>query len=117
VGPFFAAPSDPEEILMGAYASTSPRHNWGGTPIAEMADLDARFVKQRRLLTLDERIKEIKEIQRVMADSFLIVPTHGPAAFTYAQPWVRNYHAKQSLASAVESNAKAWFTEERITRG
>jgi peptide/nickel transport system substrate-binding protein len=96
-GPLIGSARDPDDIFMRVYASSSPRHNWGGTAIPEMAQIDAMFAKQRKLLNLQDRIKEIKEIQRVMAESMLIVPVHAPALFGYAQPWVLNIYWKCSL--------------------
>jgi peptide/nickel transport system substrate-binding protein len=117
VGPLFGSARDPDDIFNKAYASGSSRHNWGGTPIAEQADLDARFAKQRSILNLQERIKECQEIQRVMAESLLTVPIHANAGYFYAQPYVQNYFYKASYANATESVAKAWFTDERIKKG
>ncbi len=117
VGPFIGAPRDPDDIFMRLYWSESPRHNWGGTPIPEMAQLDAMFVKQRKLLNIEERIKEIKEIQRVMAESMLVVPYHASAGYAYNQPYLQNYWWKNGYAVSTESAAKAWFTEERIKKG
>jgi ABC-type transport system substrate-binding protein len=117
VGPLTGNLRDPDQAFFGSYSSQSVRHQWGGTPIAEQADLDARFTKQRRLLDLNERVKEIKEIQRVMADSMLVVPTHAVAGFSYAQPWVQNLYWKTSYAIHAESFARLWFTDERIKKG
>ena len=116
-GPLIGSARDPDDILTKLYASASARHNWGGTPIPEMADLDARFTKQRGILNLQDRIKEVKEIQRVMADSMLLVPFHASAGYFYAQPYVQNYYYKASYANPTEAVAKAWFTEERIKKG
>ncbi|MGH2585365.1 MAG: ABC transporter substrate-binding protein, partial [Dehalococcoidia bacterium] len=117
VGPFIGAPRDPDDIFMRLYWSESPRHNWGGTPISEMPQIDAMFVKQRKQLDLQERIKEIQEIQRVMAESMLVVPYHGSAGYSYNQPYLQNYWWKNGYGYPTESSAKAWFTEERIKKG
>jgi peptide/nickel transport system substrate-binding protein len=117
VGPLTGNLRDPDQAFFGSYSSQSARHQWGGTPIPEMADLDARFAKQRRLLNLNERVAEIKELQRVMADSMLVVPTHAVAGFKYSQPWVQNLYWKTSYAIHAESFARLWFTDERIKKG
>ena len=117
VGPLIGSPRDPDDIFSRNYASSSARHNWGGTPIPEMADLDARFDKQRKLLKPEERIAEIKEIQRVMAESMLIVPYSGAPVVAYVQPWIENYHEKGGYAYHMESMARSWFTDERLRRG
>jgi len=117
VGPFIGAPRDPDDILTRLYASASPRHNWGGTPIPEMAELDAHFDKQRTILDQQERIKELKEIQRLMAESMLTVPYHASAGYQYEQPWVLNFFSKNGYGYPVETIAKAWFTDERIKKG
>lgn len=117
VGPFIGAPRDPDDILMRLYWSQSPRHNWGGAPIAEMAQLDAMFVKQRKQLNLQERVKEMKEIQRAMAESMLVVPYHASAGYSYNQPYTQNYWWKNGYGTPTESATKAYFTEERIKKG
>jgi peptide/nickel transport system substrate-binding protein len=117
LGPFIGAARDPDDIFFRVYASVSPRHNWGGTPIPEMADLDARFVKQRKILDTQERVQEIREIQRVMAESMLMVPVHAAAYFGYAQPWLQNLNWKSGYGIHTEAYAKAWFTDERIRKG
>jgi peptide/nickel transport system substrate-binding protein len=117
VGPFIGAPRDPDDILMRLYWSESPRHNWGGTPIPEMAQLDAMFVKQRTLLNLQERISYMKEIQRAMAESMLVIPYHATAGYAYSNPYLNNYNWKNGYGYPTESSAKAWFSEERIKKG
>lgn len=117
VGPFIGAPRDPDDIFTRLYSSASPRHNWGGTPIPEMAELDALFDKQRTILDLNERIKVIKDIQRTMAESMLTVPYHASAGYGYEQPWVLNFFAKNGYGWPTETVAKAWFTDERIKKG
>jgi peptide/nickel transport system substrate-binding protein len=117
VGPLTGNLRDPDQAFFGSYSSSSARHQWGGTPIPEQADLDARFAKQRRLMDLNERVAEIQEIQRVMADSMLVIPTHAVAGFAYGQPWVQNLYWKTSYAIHAESFARAWFTDERIKKG
>lgn len=117
VGPFIGAPRDPDDILMRLYWSQSPRHNWGGTPIAEQAKLDAMFEKQRTLLDLQERIKLMKDIQREMAESMLVVPYHASAGYAFSNPTVVNYNWKNGYGYPTESSVKAWFTDERIKKG
>ncbi len=117
IGPLIGSPRDPDDIFSQNFASNSARHNWGGTPIPEMADLDARFAKQRKILKLDDRVKEIKEIQRVMAESMMMVPYNANALFGYVQPWVQGYYDKVGYAVHMEAIAKSWFTDERIKKG
>ncbi len=116
-GPLHGNMRDPDELVFRSYWSKSARHQWGGAPIAEQADLDARFLKQRRLLNTQERVKEVKDIQRVMAESMLVVPYHSSAGWYYTQPWMQNFHLKASYAVHAETYAKAWFTDERIRKG
>jgi peptide/nickel transport system substrate-binding protein len=117
VGPLIGSPRDPDDIFSRNFASSSARHNWGGTPIPEMKDLDARFEKQRTIMNIDERVKEIKEIQRVMAESMLIVPYIGTPVVAYVQPWIQGYYEKGGYAYHMESMARSWFTDERLRRG
>src|SRR4029079_5666480 len=63
VGPLIAVARDPDDMLMRCYWSKSARHNWGGTPIPEMADLDAAFEKQRTILDTNERLKFVQDLQ------------------------------------------------------
>ncbi|MGK2965039.1 MAG: ABC transporter substrate-binding protein [Tepidiformaceae bacterium] len=117
LGPLIGTVLDPDDMFFTSYSSTSNRHQWGGTPIPEMADLDSRFVKQRTILDLDERIEAVKEIQRVMADSMLTVMLHSVPGVNYVQPWVKNSYWKSSNATPAETYAKAYFTDERIAKG
>jgi peptide/nickel transport system substrate-binding protein len=116
-GPLHGNMRDPDQLVFSSYWSKSARHQWGGTPIAEMTDLDARFLKQRRILNLQERVKEVQELQRVMAESMLVVPYHATPGFFWTQPWVQNFHYKTSYAIHAETYAKVWFTEDRIKKG
>jgi peptide/nickel transport system substrate-binding protein len=117
LGPLIGSPRDPDDIMFRNFHSTAPRHNWGGTPIAEQAALDAMFDKSRTLINLEERIEYIKDIQREMAVSQLIVPYTGSAGYAYVQPWIINYNHKAGYAFTPESVAKSWFTTERIQKG
>jgi ABC-type transport system substrate-binding protein len=117
LGPLIGSPRDPNDIYSRNLESASPRHNWSGTPIDEMAEIDADIAKQRTILEVEERVEFIHEMQRKMAESHLIVPYHGGAGYGYVQPWVQNYHNKIGYAVYRTSIAKAWFTEDRIARG
>jgi len=117
LGPLIGTVLDPDDMFFTSYSSTSARNQWGGTPIEEMPEIDAMFDKQRTLLDLDERVEYIKEIQRVMADSFLTVTLHAVPGLHYVQPWVKNAYWKSSNATPAETYAKAYFTDERIARG
>ncbi|MCK9518028.1 MAG: ABC transporter substrate-binding protein [Dehalococcoidia bacterium] len=117
LGPLIGSPRDPDNIFFTNFHSQSARHNWGGTPIAEQAELDAMYDRQRTLLNMSERLQAIKEIQQKMAESMLVVPYTGAALFKYFQPWVQNMYPKNGYPWHVESIAKAWFTEERLQKG
>jgi ABC-type transport system substrate-binding protein len=117
LGPLIGSPRDPDDLMFRLYHTTAPRHNWGGTPIDEQATLDSMFDKSRTIIDREERIEYIKEIQRTMAESMLIVPYTGSAGYGYVQPWVVNYHDKGGYAYIIESIAKSWFTEERLAKG
>jgi peptide/nickel transport system substrate-binding protein len=117
LGPLIGSPKDPDDVLMRNYWSKSARHNWGGTPIPEMAELDAMFEKQRTLLDKNERVKYFGDIQRKMSESFLVVPYHGAAGYIYMQPWVKNWWYRAGYASATDSTMKSWFTADRLKKG
>ena len=85
--------------------------------IDEQASLDAMFDKSRTIIKTEERIAYIKDIQRSMAESMLIVPYTGSAGYGYVQPWIENYYDKGGYGYIIESWAKSWFTKERIARG
>jgi peptide/nickel transport system substrate-binding protein len=117
LGPLIGSPRDPDDLMFRLYHTTAPRHNWGGTPIEEQADLDAMFDKSRTIIDVEERIEYIKDIQREMAESMLIVPYTGSAGYGYVQPWIENWNPKSGYAYIIETAAKSWFTQERIDRG
>jgi peptide/nickel transport system substrate-binding protein len=117
LGPLIGSPRDPNDIYARLLESSSPRHNWSGTPIDEQADIDADIAKQRTILEVEERVEFIQEMQRKMAESQLIVSYHGGAGYGYVQPWVQNFHNKIGYAVHRTSMAKAWFTDERIAQG
>ena len=116
-GPLIGSPRDPDDIFFRNFISSSARHNWGGTPIPEQADLDARFEKQRKILKLEDRVKEIQETQRVMAESMLVVPYIATALVEYVQPWVQGYYPKGGYPYHIESMARSWFNDERLKKG
>jgi peptide/nickel transport system substrate-binding protein len=117
VGPLIAVARDPDDMFMRCYWSKSARHNWGGTPIPEMADLDAMFEKQRTILDTKERLKFVQDIQVKMAESFLVIPTQAPAGWAYAGPSLQNFYYKSSYANLVDATMKANFTDERLKKG
>jgi peptide/nickel transport system substrate-binding protein len=117
LGPLIGSPRDPNDIYSRLLESTSPRHNWSGTPIDEQADIDADIAKQRTILDIEERVEFIQEMQRKMAESLLIVSYHGGAGYGYVQPWVQDYNDKIGYAVYHASMRKAYFTPERIAQG
>jgi peptide/nickel transport system substrate-binding protein len=117
VGPLIGSPRDPNDIFSRNFESSSARNNWGGTAIDEMADIDADFAAQREIFDVEERVAFIRDIQRKMAESMLVVPYHGGSGYGYVQPWVQNYHDKIGYAVHRASITPAWFTQERIDRG
>lgn len=117
LGPLIGSPRDPNDIYARLFESSSPRHNWSGTPIDEMDDIDADIAKQRTIFDVEERVAFIQDMQRKMAESHLIVPYHGAAGYGYIQPWVKNYNDKIGYAVHRTSIAKAWFTDDRIAQG
>ena len=41
LGPLIGSPRDPDNNFFSNFHTSAPRHNWGGTPIPEQAELDA----------------------------------------------------------------------------
>jgi peptide/nickel transport system substrate-binding protein len=117
LGPLIGSPRDPDNQFFTNYHSSAPRHNWGGSPLAEQAELDKMFEDSRVILDLEERISYIKDIQVRMAEIMNVVPYTATSGYGYVQPWVQNYHHKSGYAVHVEAIAKSWFTEERAARG
>jgi len=113
LGPLIGSPRDPNDIFSRMYESSSARTNWGGTPIPEMAQIDADIAKQREFLDLEERIAFIHDMQRSMAESMIIVPYHGGAAYNYSNKWVNNMNWKNGYGVIRATYAEAWFSEER----
>jgi len=115
-GPITSA-RDPDDVFMANYHSKGGTRNWGGTPIPEQPELDAMFEKQRTLLDQAEREAYVKQIQFKMAESFLFVPSVVPSLWVYSQPWLENFHFKDSWAPMADGVMKAYFTPERIKKG
>lgn len=117
IGPFIGSANDPDDIFAALYWSKSARHNWGGTPIPEQAEIDARIEKQRTILDLNERIEYIKEVQRFMAESMLTVPYHANAGYLYHQPWMKNFHYKSGYSYIADGYMKGGFDDARLKKG
>jgi ABC-type transport system substrate-binding protein len=116
-GPLIGSPRDPNDIFSPNMESSSARHNWGGTPIDEMPEIDADLAAQRKIFDVEERVAFIQDIQRKMAESMLVVPYTGGAGYGYVQPWVQNFHDKIGYAVHRTSITESWFTQERIDEG
>ncbi|MGK2965108.1 MAG: ABC transporter substrate-binding protein [Tepidiformaceae bacterium] len=117
LGHLFGTVLDPDDIFLACFWSDSSRHNWAGTPIPEMAELDPMFLKQRTILDLEERTEYIQDIQRKMADSFLTIPIVNPPAVNFIQGWVKDAFHKATYATVAETYAKAYFDDERLKKG
>jgi peptide/nickel transport system substrate-binding protein len=117
LGPLIGSPRDPDDNFFRNFHTTAPRHNWGGTPIPEQAELDGLFDESRTILDLEERIEFIKDIQRRMAVVQNMVPYPATSGYGYVQPWVQNYLHKTGYATHIEAISKSWFTEERAAKG
>ena len=108
---------DPDDLLMSCYWSGSSRHNWGGTAPAEIADLDALFLRQRTELDLDTRTATIHEIQRKMAEIMFVVPVLNSSGLEYHQPYVNNLNWRSTYAYSTDSFPWAYFNDERLAKG
>jgi peptide/nickel transport system substrate-binding protein len=117
LGPLIGSPRDPNDQFSRNYESSSARHNWGGTPIDEQAEIDAMFAEQRQILDVEERVAKVHEILNFMADSMLAVPYTGSSGYGYANPYVQNFYPKAAYGVHRASYFESWFTQERIDRG
>ena len=117
LGPLIGSPRDPDNNFFSNFHSSAPRHNWGGTPIPEQAELDAAFEKSRTILKLEDRIKFIKDLQVRMAEIMNVVPYTATSGYSYVQPDVQGYYHKTGYATHIEAIAKSWFTGERAKKG
>ena len=117
LGPLIGSPRDPNDIMSRNIASSSARHNWGGSAIEEMDRVDELIAEQARILDHDERVQFIHDMQVEMADYVLFVPNHAAAGYAYANPWVQNFHWKNSYAVHRTTVLNSWFTPERRQRG
>lgn len=117
VGPFIGSPNDPDDVFASLYWSKSARHNWGGTPIAEQAEIDTRIEKQRTILDTKERITYIQDVQRLMAESMLTIPYQANAGYIYVQPWVKNFYYKAGYSYIADGLMKAGFDDARLKKG
>ena len=117
LGPLIGSPADPDDIFVTNYWGKSARKNWGGTPIAEQAAIDADIEKQRTILDRNERIAFIQEMQRKMAESMLVVPYHASAGYNYSAPYIQNFYWKAGYGYMPDGLMKASFTKERVAKG
>jgi peptide/nickel transport system substrate-binding protein len=117
LGPLIGSPRDPDNNFFSNFHTKAPRHNWGGEPLTEQAELDKMFEDSRLLLDLEERIAFIKDIQIRMAEIMNIVPYTAGSGYGYVQPWIQNYNHKTGYATHLEAISKSWFTEERAAKG
>ena len=117
LGPIFGNVLDPDDIYFACYWSGSTRHNWSGTPPPEQAKVDALYLKQRTILNIEERTAVTQDIQREMAEYFLVIPVVNGPAVNYIQPWVKNAYHKVDYAVMAETYQKAYFTDERLAKG
>lgn len=117
LGPLIGSPRDPDDQFMRNYHTKAARHNWGGTPIPEQAELDGMFDKQRTLMDLKERVAYINDIQRRMAMIMNAVPYTATSGYGYIQPWVKGYYHKTGYAIHAEAIMRSWFSEDRIKKG
>lgn len=117
LGPLIGSPRDPDDNFFRNFHSSAPRHNWGGSPIPEQAELDSMFDKQRTILDLEERIAYIKDMQRRMAEVMNVVPYTATSAYYYFQPWIKNYNHKSGYAIHTEAIVRSWFDDDRLKKG
>ena len=113
-GPLIGSPRDPHDVLSRNHASTSARHNWGGTPIDEMEEHDRKISEQVAILDEEERMQFLHDFQREAAEYMLFVPSVSLAQISYHNPYVQNFYPKGGYAGHFTAGSRTWFTQERI---
>ena len=110
IAPLKGTSTDPDDVFFTNYHPISARHNYGPGPgdISEDDALLALFDKQRTELDFDTRLEQVKEIQRVMAESMYIVPWPGQSAIQGVQPYMREYWPRGGYGAGTSYIANGW---------
>lgn len=96
---------DPHDYLFNMYSQKSTRNHAG---IVDPA-LDAMIDKEEATLDDAERIKQVKEIQRYLANKVYYATDAVGPAFIAVQDWVKNYQRTIGYGAGAEVWAKAWI--------
>jgi peptide/nickel transport system substrate-binding protein len=96
---------DPHDYLFNMNHSKSLRNNGG----INDPQLDAMIDKEERTLDVAERQKQVKDIQKYLADKVYYATTAVGPAFIAVQEWVKNYQRNNAYGTGAESRAKLWI--------
>lgn len=97
--------SDPHDYLSNMNSSTSLRNHAG---ISD-PQLDAMLQKEERTLDEAERKKQVKDIQRYLAEKVYYGTTAVGPAFIGVQEWIKNYQRNNAYGTGTESRTKLWI--------
>jgi peptide/nickel transport system substrate-binding protein len=98
--------SDPHDYLFNMFHTRGTRNHSG----VRDAQLDAMIDKEGATLDDQERIKQVKDIQRYLAEKMYYGTGVSGAAFIGVQPWVKNYMpVNGGFGVGAETWAKAWL--------
>jgi peptide/nickel transport system substrate-binding protein len=104
---FGTAPTftDPHDYFFNQHYSKSVRNTAG----VNDARLDALIEKQESTIEDEERIKQVKEIQRYLAERPYYGTVAVGAAYVGVQDWLKNYQRTNGNGVGAETYAKVWF--------
>ncbi len=109
-GMFFGLQSgfnDPHDYLFNPLHSQSTRNHTGTND----PQLDALIDKEQATVDQNERIKLVKDIQKLVMDKMYYAPMFIGPDYTYLQPWVRNYYHRRGYGAGAESFVDMWINK------
>jgi peptide/nickel transport system substrate-binding protein len=98
--------SDPHDYLFNMFHSKSARNHGG----VNDPQLDAMIDKECATIDVQERVKQVKEIQRYVADKVYYAPSAMGVGYIGIQEWVKGYQpSNNSYGGGAETYAKLWI--------
>jgi len=96
---------DPHNYLYNMIHSKSPRNHAG----VNDPQLDAMIDKESATLDDTERQKQVREIQKYLAEKQYYQPGAIGPAYIGVQDWIKNYQRNNAYSTGTESRAKLWI--------
>jgi peptide/nickel transport system substrate-binding protein len=100
-----AAFSDPHDYFYTMYHTKSSRNHGG----VNDPQLDAMIDKEEATLNVDERVKQVKDIQRYLADKVYYANGVVGPLFFGVQEWAKNFQRNNGNGAGSERYAKMWI--------